>query len=67
MSEEALTGVDGAYAELAIATARMVDDGSVPAVAQLRAVLAELATRVDDDTAAFLRSIRTPGIHPDVR
>jgi hypothetical protein len=66
-TEEPLAGVDGAYAALAIATARMVDGGSVPAVAQLRSVLAEFAARVDDDTAAFLRSIQTPGIHPDAR
>jgi hypothetical protein len=67
VSEEALTGVDGAYAALAVRTAQMVDGGSVPAVAQLRAVLAELAARVDDDTAAFLRLIQTPGIHPNAR
>jgi hypothetical protein len=67
VSEEALTGVDAAYAALAVRAAQMVDGGSVPAVAQLRAVLAELAARVDDDTAAFLRSIQTPRIHPDAR
>ena len=66
MAEEALTGVDGAYAALSVRAAQMVG-GSVPAVAQLRAVLSELAARVDDDTAAFLRSIQTPRIHPDTR
>jgi hypothetical protein len=60
LGEEPLAGVEGAYAQLAIATAAMVDGGSVPAVAQLRSILEVLAGRVDEAAAAFLKSVQTP-------
>jgi hypothetical protein len=56
----ALPPIDGAYAALGLALAQAVDQGSVPAARELRAVLDVLAGRVDDDTAAFLRSVQTP-------
>lgn len=57
--------VDGftrARSELAIAAARSVDAGSVPAMAQLRAVLDELEGVVDDEHEAFRASIQTPRV-----
>jgi hypothetical protein len=63
-TEEPLQGIEAAFAALAIATAQMVDAGSVAAIPQLRAVLLDLAGRVDDDTAAFLRSLRIPRVLP---
>ena len=54
-------GIDSARAELAIALSRLVDDaGSVPAARELRGLLGDMGAMVDEDIAAFQRSIQTP-------
>jgi len=60
LAECTFGAVDGARSALALALARLVDGGSVPAAAQLRGVLDDLGEIVDDDTREFLASIRTP-------
>lgn len=55
--------VEAALASMALSMARVVDAGGAPAVSacrELRSVLADLASRLDADTAAFLLSVQTP-------
>lgn len=59
-------GVVGeAQAALAMQLSRLVDEGSVPAARELRPLLVELGLAEDDETAAFLESIKTPGLRRD--
>src|SRR5437870_3855737 len=59
LAEISFDAVDGARASLAVALARLVDGGSVPAAAQLRGVLDDLGEFRDVETLEFLASIRT--------
>ena len=57
-------GVDGARAEVALAMARLVDAGSVPAARELRGVLDDLDAIEGEDVQAFRALIRTPARMP---
>jgi len=70
LEDDAIDAIDAARATLAIALARLVDDaGSVPAARELRGLLSDMVAMVDEDIAAFQRSIQTPRfpVHPPER
>jgi hypothetical protein len=63
-----LDSVARAEAAMAVALARLVDAGSVPAARELRPLLADLSLIEDEVMREFLASVRTPmvreGGHP---
>lgn len=52
--------VDSARAQMALALARLVDTGSVPAARELRGVLEDLARIENADVLAFRTVVQTP-------
>jgi hypothetical protein len=61
---EVLDHVEAALAQLALSMAEVAEAGGAPAVSasrELRAILDDLAGRLDDDTAAYFASIAVPG------
>ncbi len=64
LAEVGLDAVGTARGEMAVALARLVDAGSVPAARELRPLLGEIDLIEDVEAQQFLASVRTPGIGP---
>lgn len=60
LAEVDVGALDAARGEMAIALAKLVDGGSVPAARELRGVLDDLALLDDEEVAIFRASIQTP-------
>lgn len=60
LAEVSFDTIGRAQAEMAVALARLVDAGSVPAARELRPLLADLALVEDPEHLEFLAAISTP-------